>query len=341
MRLQTFSSSDDAASRWYYLFAIAAGAAVFVMAWHNRLTFPYPWNDEARFYLPSWYFSQTGSLNPKILNAPAGIYWVPDGFYVWLGIFLALFGRSITVARTVCELSVAASVTFFALVLRKITQSSWMAAIFTCILLAPPVIFAANMVRMESAICLFFSIALWLHLRGATIAAGSLLLLSILFHPAPALAFAAYAVAAYIRRGQAISKKQPRWELWITWSLLTVVVIAFAVEIGRIAMHFDLFRQHMSYQETRKASTNHLELLFKPNGILLGVELGTMLVWLFKFKQKIPVIKSDLLPVIAATLGIQAYAVLGGEAVYDVYNLSIGPAIFLALFYRIGWVKPA
>lgn len=65
---------------WYDIFVVAVGCTVFLIARQNILTFPCPWNDEARFCLPSWYFAQTGSLSPAILNAPNGIYWVPDGF---------------------------------------------------------------------------------------------------------------------------------------------------------------------------------------------------------------------------------------------------------------------
>jgi hypothetical protein len=332
---------------WYGVFVIAVGCTVFVIARQNTMTFPYPWNDEARFYLPSWYFAETGSLSPTILNAPNGIYWVPDGFYIWMGTFLALFGRSIAVGRILCELTVATSVSILSLSFLKLTRSAAMAAIFTLILVSPPVIFAANMVRMEAPLCLMFALAMWSHLNRFYWAATALLLLSLLFHPAFLLALCAYLVTLALVTPALVTNAatpcdltrdtRPVWKNVAERTLFLLVVFALLAEIARVAMHFDLFQQHMSYQASRKLSNNHWKLLIKPQGILLSMEVGAILVWFQSRRQtlnlNIPE-RNLLAPIAAATLGMQCYAVFGGLAAYGVYSISIGPALFFCLAYR-------
>jgi hypothetical protein len=325
------------AAFWYGIFVIAVGCTVFLIARQNILTFPYPWNDEARFYLPSWYFAQTGSLSPAILNAPNGIYWVPDGFYIWMGTFLALFGHSIAIGRTLCELTVATSVSIFALSFRKLTQSATMAGAFTLILISPPVIFAANMVRMEAPLCLLFALAIWSHLNRLYWAATALLLLSVLFHPAFLLALCAYLVTLPATHRDPTGDSRSRWKNVAEKTLFLLVVVALLAEIARVATHFDLFQRHMSYQASRKLSISHWKLLIKPQGIVLSMEVAAILVW-FKARSQtvnlnIPE-RNLLAPIVAATLGMQCYAVFGGLTAYDVYSISIGPALFFCMAYR-------
>jgi hypothetical protein len=321
---------------WYSICVIAAGCAVFLIARQNSLTFPYPWNDEARFYLPSWYFAQTGSLSPAILNAPNGIYWMPDGFYVWMGASLALLGRSIAIARTVCELTVATSVSIFALSFLKLTRSAAIAALFTLILISPPTIYAANMVRMEAPLCLLFALAIWSHIHRLYWAAAALLLLSTLFHPAFSPALCAYAISLAATHCNSAENSHPRWKSVAEKMLFLLVVLAFIAETARVAAHFHLFLQHMSYQASRKLSIDHWKLLIKPQGVLLSIELAAVLVWFRTTSRTLnPTERSLLTPIAAATLGIQCYAVFGGLAEYDVYSLSIAPALFFCLACRV------
>jgi hypothetical protein len=113
-RSEMSSSKFDVGDTWYRTFAIFAGFLVFTLAYANRTTFPFPWNDEARFYLPALWWAEHYSLSPVNLHAPNGIFWVPDGFTLFIGSALRLFGETMQIARTVCECSVALGVTLFA-----------------------------------------------------------------------------------------------------------------------------------------------------------------------------------------------------------------------------------
>jgi hypothetical protein len=102
------SENMSRATFWGLLSALFI--AIVLMAKANALTFPFPNEDEAAFFLPAWSLAVHGSLKPEILNAPNGIYWMPHGYYVWVSFFLWLFGPTIEVARTVNQATTAAAV---------------------------------------------------------------------------------------------------------------------------------------------------------------------------------------------------------------------------------------
>jgi hypothetical protein len=182
----------------YLSFAILAGCFVFACAYANRTTFPFPWNDEARFYLPAFWWAEHFSLSPTNLNAPSGIFWVPDGFTIFLGLALRLFGETMQVARVTCECAVSLGVMLFCLGFRRLVGSWRGGLLATLLLLTPPVIFAANMVRMEAPLFLLIALVLLLHVHGYFLAAGSLLAGSVLLHPALGIAAVGYTLIACV-----------------------------------------------------------------------------------------------------------------------------------------------
>ncbi len=117
-------------------------------------------------------------------------------YHLPLGLALRLFGETMQVARVVCECAVSLGVMLFSLGFRKLA-GSWMGgAVATLLLLTPPVIFAANMVRMEAPLFLLIAFVLLLHVHGYFLAAGSLLAGSVLLHPALGIAAVGYIVIA-------------------------------------------------------------------------------------------------------------------------------------------------
>jgi len=318
----------------YAAFAFASGCCVLLLARANALTFPYPWNDEARFFLPAWWLSTNGSLSPAVLNAPQGIFWVPDGFYIWLAAILSIFGRIVEVARVACELTVTLGVALFAIAFRRITGSPWIGAAVTTVLLTPPTIFAANMIRMEAPLFLIFAVAVLFHIAGMRLACASMLLLSLLFHPAFLIALVLYLLAVWTTRKTQGPPRKHSASRMLAWLLFAMVVIAAGLELFRIVQHFPLVRQHMALQEMRKAGHSITALLRKPQGILLGIEI-LVAVWIAITRRRGSrgAQCENLVPFAAAALGVQLYAVFGGEVMYDVYSLAMTPAIFLCLAY--------
>jgi hypothetical protein len=314
---------------WYEAFALLAGFALFAMASANRLTFPFPWNDEARFYLPALWLVKYGSLDPAILNAPRGIYWVPDGFTVFLALVLRLFGQTIEIARTTCECIVAAGVAIFALAFRKLSGSWKTGALATLLLLTPPVVFAANMVRMEAPLFLLIAVALLLHVNGYPLGACGLLFGSLLFHPALGLAAVGYAVLSWAFHER---KGHSRRSRTMEWAVLAVVLLCLLSEGLRIAHNADLFKAHMAYQVSRKMGRPLIARLIKPQGVILFIcSAATAMIIVRRWAWERRSSNQFVLGAATVALGVLTFAVLGAELQYDVYSLSVAPAIIFCL----------
>jgi hypothetical protein len=252
---------------------------IFALAYVNRTTFPFPWNDEARFYLPALWWAEHFSLSPVILHAPHGIFWVPDGFTIFIGITLRFFGETVRVAHRVCEFVVALGVTLFAFGFRKL-GGSWQTGVFTTLLLLiPPVVFAANMVRMEASLFLLIALVLLLHVYGHFLAAASLLTGSLLFHPALGIAAVAYAVIVVLLSGKGSLKRSIAA---IDWVIVIVVATCALVELFRIVHHWSLFEVHMAYQVGRKLHSPVRTKLMKPQGLILLINSVTVVILLWR-----------------------------------------------------------
>jgi hypothetical protein len=316
----------------YRIFAVSAGCLMFALAYINRTTFPFPWNDEARFYLPALWWAEHFSLSPANLHAPQGIFWVPDGFTIFIGLALRLFGETIQVARGVCEFAVALGVTLFAFGFRKL-GGSWQAGVLaTLLLMTPPVVFAANMVRMEAPLFLLIAVVLLLHLHGHFLAAASLLFGSLLFHPALGIAAVGYAVIVVFVSGKAGSKRSIAPFEWVTFVVVAILVLA---ELFRIVHHWDLFEAHMAYQAGRKLHSSIRTSVMKPQGLILLISCAAVAVVLWRLRTcpKAGLLR-DVSPVAGIALGILIYAVFAGETAYDVYSLSVCPALVFCLVCR-------
>lgn len=324
----------ESAYKWpYQIFAILAGCFVFVLAYANRTTFPFPWNDEARFYLPAFWWAEHFSLSPTNLHAPSGIFWVPDGFTIFLGLALRFFGETMQVAHATCECAVSLGVMLFALGFRKLAGSSMGGVLATLLLLTPPVVFAANMVRMEAPLFLLISLVLLLHVHGHFLAAGSLLAGSVLMHPALAIAAVGYILIAYVtpRRGTV----NPNAAAVTEWIIFAVVVIGIATESFRIVQHLDMFRVHMAYQVHHKMGSPIRSKLIKPQGAILLMSCSAVAMLLLRLRIQ-PELGTtwDVLPIAAVALGMLIYAVFAGGMTYNIYSLSVGPALVFCLVYR-------
>jgi len=324
---------DHVYGRRYLVFALLAGCFVFAVAYANRTTFPFPSNDEARFYLPAFWWAEHFSLSPTNLHAPSGIFWMPDGFTIFIGLALRLFGKTIQVARTTCECVVSLGVTLFALGFRKLAGFWKIGMLSTLLLLTPPVVLAANMVRMEAPLFLLIALVLLLHVHGYFLATGSVLAGSLLLHPALGIAAAGYILIACATLLKEVAHRHG--EAVMEWIIFAVVVIGISVELLRIVHHLDLFRAHMTYQVHRKTGSPLHSKLTKPQGLILMIgclALATLL-WRRHFQPELGTVW-DVLPMAAVSLGILIYVVVAGEITCNVYSLSVGPALVFCLVCR-------
>ena len=316
--------------QYYLIVSISLAVLLFLICRANIHTFPFPWNDEVRFYLPALWWAEYFSFYPEYLNAPNGIYWVPDGFTVIIGSFLKIFAKKIEIARLVCEFSVVIGFIIYAVSFKKLTQSSYLGGISALLLLSPPVIFAANMVRMEAIIFLIIAMALYCHSHDRWISAASLLIGGILIHPAISFSAAAYCIVmSFILINNKIIPKIR----FLDGLLVLFVVLAFSLEFIHIASNFNEYKLHMAYQFARKLGTPLKTRLFKPQGAILSAFLFITVTFItYSIKHKITPVLFKFLPVVVIGLGLCLYGVLGFEMAYNIYSVVTGPAIIFCAF---------
>lgn len=317
-------------NRLYTCFAYFLGVVSFAAARLNLNTYPLPWNDDAAFFLPAAWFADHGNFRPITLNAPSGDFWLPDGFAVILGTCLRIFGSRIEVAHLLCEILISLSVIWFALSARWITKSLVAAAVACLCLFTPGLLFAANMVRMEAVLIPIVVLAILCHCHGQYLAAGALLFGGILVHPIVGIAAAAYAVA--ILSNGHLRRTLPRSPWW-AWVLGAAVIGAWVLEVVHYLAHSDVSSQHLAFQFARKHSRS-VKRFFKLQGLVLYASAALLAYCLQRRKLWSAWWRDGVIAIASASLLLMFSAVLGAELSYNVYSLSLGPAIVVCLLYR-------
>jgi hypothetical protein len=310
--------------------------AILALARANVLTFPLPNEDDASFFFPSWNLAVHGTLRVLLLNAPDGIFWVPDGFYLWLSLFLRLFAPTVEVARTVCQLTTAAAAVLLVLAYARICGSRGHALLCGLLLVSPGVIFAANTVRMESLMLLLLAAGLLLHSYERRLAAAAVFALAIVVHPALGLGAALYAVGIFWAQ-VTVPRVTPKGRM-LTMMIVSAVAAAIALQGFYVLRHLPTFHQHMAYQVARKANRSLAEVLLTRRGLLFICEAAftsAVIGYLYRHPHAWRIFVRELLPLFLLALGLSAYATLGREIPYNVYCYAVLPATFFCLTDRM------
>jgi hypothetical protein len=316
--------------------------AILVLARANSLTFPLPNEDDARFFFPSWNLALHSTLDVPILNAPNGIFWTPHGFFVWLAIFLRLFGSTVEVAHWICQLTTAAASVLIVIAYARLCGSRAFALLCGLLLVSPGVVFAANTIRMESLILLLVGTGLLLHTYDRRIAAAAVFFLGIVVHPALLIGATLYALGIFcadVLFPLFWKSGIPRVNGKILTTLIVAAVaIAIALECVYIFHHLALFHEHMALQIERKAGRKASEMLISKRAFLLLVEFVVTAVItanVYLRRQGWRLFVSQLLPVFLLAIGLSVYATLGREIPYNVYSYCVVPATFFCLAYCV------
>jgi hypothetical protein len=340
------------------LFAVSLSLifiAIVLVARANVYTLPLPNEDDASFFVPSWNLAVHGTLRVPLLNAPDGIFWMPHGFYVWQALFLRIFGPTIEVARTVCQLTTAFAAVLVVVAYARICRSRGFALLCGALLVSPGVIFCANLIRMEPLILLIFGIGLLLHSYGYRLAAAAIFFLSMIVHPALILGATLYAVGIIAARmvsaagpgklSDHVDEGPTQWKRrWTTILIVAAVVGAIGVESVYVLRHLTLFDQHMGWQVAHKAARSPVRTLLSKRGLFFILEMAFTAAVLRTFWRRRGawhVFVRDLLPVFLLILGLSAYSVFGREVPYNVYTYALIPATFGCLTYRLLSLIPA
>lgn len=241
------------------VFVLAAGfITVILLHYVAAYHFPTPWPDEATFLIPALRFSENMLLAAPELNAPRGIFWMPDGYYVFMGMVFRFLPYSLAMARLVSLVLVLAFVASIYIVAQNLRVPSLVAAIALVVwLVTPRVVLMSNVARMEALVLAIMGIALTLVARQHWVTGLALASLSALVHPVGLLIFLIFcSVAILFWRSMQVEQK-PGWIISgrsIALCVIGTVALAWILEALRFASNFDLASTHMAYQFFRKAN---------------------------------------------------------------------------------------
>ena len=238
-------------SRSHLPVAVLAAGVVAAVVLHvlADLRYPVPWPDEAHFLAPARNLAAHLTLTAPELNAPSGIFWMPDGYAVLVAVAYALLPDTIEVARL---LSLALTLTFaacmYAVGVRLGGARLAVASAIATWLVAPRVVLMANIARMEPLVLALVGAALLLAVSRRWLGALAVASLTVLVHPSGAVVTLALAGVAVLLRTDLRPRGAPEV------ALVAAAALAWAAEAAWLLANLDLVREHLAFQMARKGA---------------------------------------------------------------------------------------
>lgn len=298
---------------------IVAGLLHHVAAYH----FPTPWPDEAAFLIPAIHFSEELSLAAPELNAPRGIFWMPDGYYVFMGLLFKVLPASLATARLVSFFLVLVfAVSLYVAGWRLGVPPLVIAIALSMWLITPRVVMMSNVARMEALVLAVIGIALMLVVHRYWIAGLAIASLSALVHPVGLVMLLCFVgVAAVFWKsmqlrtsfGSHIFNRSPMQHV-----VVGTVALAWIVEALHFSLNLDLASTHMAYQFLRKANRS---LGIGMQDLLLLSIAGTGVLVCYLQKERENMVAIALLFTLVG--GLDVVQVLGQEMWYEVYRSEV------------------
>lgn len=292
---------------------------------------PTAWDDESHFMIPARNMARGLGLVAPQLNAPQGIFWMPDGYYLLLGLVFSVLSPSLEVARWISFGLVAATAGTFYLISRRLNIAPAVGAALAAIwLVTPRVVILGNMARMESAVIALLALALLLAVNQRWLLALISAALLPLFHPIGIPLFLIFPAAALIFH-QSI---RPRHRL--EWLLIFAIGVIWAAEIARFIAFADVAQAQLAFQLERKGQSL-IPLTILHLVLLLANLHGALIGWMMAGRRHGTQHRGQLAGLVLMFLVAGALALvypLGREDWYEVYTTEL--ALVLTLFAHIG-----
>lgn len=299
--------------------------------------FPTPWSDEDWFLGPAINLAKRGLLQAPELNAPRGLFWMPDGFYVVYGALLKVLPISLGTARWISFGLTLAAATFLFLATRQLQIKSPLVPVAIALwLISPGCVLMANTARMEALMLAVVMLALLLvshqhWLMG--IAVGSL---AILAHPAgavPFLCLVAIALLLQFQQGNVLWPIRP-----IPAIVLGVVLSLWLAEGLYYLTNLDLVREQLAFQVARKAGRT-LVLSRFTLWLLIVCGFGLFRTWQAR-RQLEPSQAAGFTLLFLLPLGFNFVSSVGQEMWYWVYGQGLASLLVWIAFLGLLTVIP-
>ncbi len=290
---------------------IAASAAVILhLLAFDR--FPTPWVDEAHFLVPALRLARHGTLGVPELNAPDGLFWMPDGYYTVLAAAFSVLPDTLTVARATSLLFTLGTTMSFAVIARRLDVPPLAGAIVAASwLLAPHVVIAGNNARMEALVILIAVAAIALLACGRGVPALAAAAFAPVVHPA------GFVVVVVVVGAAALTRTDLRPRGVASWLIVGFTAVAITLEAVHIAAHWHIAVDDVSFQIMRKRNNNPMLFDLGRAPFLLPAVAGLLLLW--KGRAHLGAGVPLLAALVGLALGLGAVQGSGQEMWYGVY----------------------
>jgi energy-converting hydrogenase Eha subunit C len=297
--------------RWPGRVVLAVGAIV-AGGLHVQagFRFPYAWPDEAHFLTPALNLAERGSLAAPQLNAPEGMFWMPDGFAALYGAVFTVAPDTMLVARWVSfALILACAGLLYASAVRLDLLRLPAAGLLALWLVSPGVVIAGNIARMEALVLALVGAGVFAAAAGRWPVALAVAAASVLVHPIGVVVFLAFVLAALAHRGHVRLRPTA-----LEWGLAGAVLVAFTAEAAWFAAHLPTVVDHLGFQLARKASRSPTPGALAAQSIAVGLVAAALSVWARRWLTEA---RASVLTALAAlTAGFAAVFAVGQEIWY-------------------------
>ena len=242
----------------------------------SGLHFPYPWPDETLFLFPAANFYERWSTAAPELNAPQGIFWMQDGYYVVMGLLSHLIGASIESFR---HASFGFSLIFYFSILYYTYRSHLKnnALIMPVLWFLSPITVAfSNYARMEALIFALLGLFLCAISFNRFVIACCLLILAATIHPA-GVAFSAFFCLFLVLDFRSLRAVGTLRIGWLEVLVIIATVSAVAWQGIYWLNNVELLLAHMEIQFARKVDRGYLERFSDVGSVFVILSAGAIL----------------------------------------------------------------
>lgn len=287
----------------------------FLGAYH----FPTPWDDEAYFLIPAIHFSKNLTLVAPELNAPRGLFWMPHGYPIFIGVLFSILSPSLATARLVSFLLIVTFSICLYVSFRKLDIAPLFSAVAIAVwLISPPVVAIANIARMESLVLAIVGFSLVLIVYQRWLLGVALSSLALLVHPLGIILFLCFLIVAFVFRKNLHIGSQRNHYFWL--GVIAGILIVWSAEALYFYFNLDLAVKHLYYNVGNQpnklfwSKINLITWIF-----CLTCVIGALICWKLKNRNN-----SDKLAPLSLLFMLGAnftfYTIIRAEMWYEIYG---------------------
>lgn len=288
--------------------------------------FPTPWPDETHFLWQAVAFQDTGSLYSAELHLERSIFWMPPGYFIFMGTVFKIFGASLGIARTTSLVLMIAA--FLLLLMISYDSRFKYPVLILCGLTfaGSNMVATANVGRMEALLITAVLGGLMLIRSGHVWKALALLVVTPLVHPNGL--FYIVAVGIFLGLDGEVRRGLRRPSIG-DWTLISLAALSWLIYGLYIAANWSWFFHDMSFQFTRKSNRDLFGIFLTTENVLAFLGLIVCLAYAAKERLRLGPL---------AIVGLTSWFIVtyGREMWYEVFR-ELALLCFAIILLRAGF----